>query len=301
MVPPPEASEAVVRHESFLRTKESPLTDVAGEMRRANALSATKEEEPRDAKALQEEILKLVSEGGGDGYDLNHCIEDLIEEDGAAGLEWCSRNLPGGQVREAVRCLVFEDPDATFDFIVSNPLVQPCSGGALTALLDHKAESGSEALKQALAQVPWGRFAGDSEPGEESVPPELESGRMEHFEAWRDSGMLRSLAEMGINVSPFDQWSRLDAKEALKEWATWPRLSEDEGINGPRDLAELQKILWSDDDGKPVEEHFRDLWSGSSPQERERIVAALGQMTAEDVSGDRAKMLKIINGGGTAK
>jgi hypothetical protein len=53
------------------------------------------------------------------------------------------------------------------------------------------------------------------------------------FRVWRDSGVLRTMAEQGIRFDGiFSAWGRLDADEAVREWITWPNLSDQEDADG---------------------------------------------------------------------
>ncbi|MDB6079313.1 MAG: hypothetical protein JWO82_3060 [Akkermansiaceae bacterium] len=218
------------------------------------------EEKPQDPAALRKALLEDAVKNGNpdgnerrDGFNFNDSadlVTALVKLEGKAGVEWIESNLPVVYALTAMNAWADLDMDAAFDHVTTSHRRPPCSPSLVSRLLDHKAEAGPEALREAAAKIPWENLPlGETRDGELALMPDtLYLYNVEHFAAWRDSGVLRTLAKQGVQFGDiFDSWSALDADEAVREWAIWPNLSGQDADYAFRCMVENGSSDWSEE------------------------------------------------------
>lgn len=278
-----------------------------GDARSAEEEAEENPEPTRDPAVLRKALLEDAAENGEpdgnerrDGFysgGSSDLVTALVKLEGRAGVEWVEANLPAVYYLTAMNVWAGLDPDAAFDHVAASRRRPPCSPTLVVNLLDHKARTGPEALREAAAKIPWENlYAGDAwENKPVMIPDRLDLSETVDFRNWRDSGVLRTLAEEGVRFDGiFRSWGKLDADEAVREWATWPNLSTDDAN------AELRAILLGGEDwSAEAVTRLAGVLKNAGPDAHDRIVEWMrgpGQDDLEDQAEDFRKLLQQEGG-----
>jgi hypothetical protein len=203
--------------------------------------------------------------------EMDELARDLGRQEGAAGLAWMDANLP------AVRRFTMDgwadaDPAAAFASLVRGDRINAGFHSTVMKLLAGKAAAGgSDALRAAVAQVPWPSFPRDdfSYPGyDESLVFPLQGSA----QAWIDSGVAQSMAEQGVQIRGlYKQWAEQDLTAALQAWTTWPP------AKGSRDAGQFQEIFDATARNPQGRQQLTDALESAGPELRQRLTPLIAR------------------------